>query len=189
MSDDDSYNAFIVLAAREASPNVGTVASVGNLAKSGRIARASGCGTGAAAGARGVARHGPQINAEAFVRQLLKLGSRDKVGVARWAPDDATDRAPSRDFRDFRRRAGVARTGSEWRDALKQQRLIGAAPIVPLATRPRQHERSSYSYLLGTMLKVSEREDMLLPPPVRGIVSSRMQLSPAYTLRDYTELE
>ncbi len=112
-----------------------------------------------------------------------------RSGVARWAPDDATDRAPSRDFRDFRRRAGVARTGSEWRDALKQQRLIGAAPIVPLATRPRQHERSSYSYLLGTMLKVSEREDMLLPPPVRGIVSSRMQLSPAYTLRDYTELE
>jgi len=80
LSDDDSYNAFVVLAAKEMNPRVRTVAGLSHVANSSRISRVHPdavlslplIGSELLA----MALSGEEINAEVLVGQLLKLGER-----------------------------------------------------------------------------------------------------------------
>lgn len=78
LSDDDAYNAFAILAAKELNPSIRTVAAVNNVANSSRVMRAHpdvilslpALGSELLA----MALSGEEIEADALVGQLLKLG-------------------------------------------------------------------------------------------------------------------
>jgi voltage-gated potassium channel len=78
LSQDDSYNAFVVLAAKELNPNVRTVAAVSDTRNTGRVARTRPdvlltlpqLGSELLA----MALSGEEIKADALITQLLKLG-------------------------------------------------------------------------------------------------------------------
>jgi len=78
LSEDDSYNAFVVLAVKELNPNVRTVAAVSNTRNTGRVARTRPdvlltlpqLGSELLA----MALSGEEIKADALINQLLKLG-------------------------------------------------------------------------------------------------------------------
>jgi voltage-gated potassium channel len=78
LSDDDSYNAFVVLAAKELNPNVRTVAAVSDTRNTSRVARTRPdvlltlpqLGSELLA----MALSGEEIKADALISQLLKLG-------------------------------------------------------------------------------------------------------------------
>jgi voltage-gated potassium channel len=78
LSEDDSYNAFVVLAVKELNPNVRTVAAVSNTRNTGRVARTRPdvlltlpqLGSELLA----MALSGEEIKADALISQLLKLG-------------------------------------------------------------------------------------------------------------------
>ncbi|MDE2449461.1 MAG: NAD-binding protein [Gammaproteobacteria bacterium] len=78
LSEDDSYNAFVVLAAKELNPNVRTVAAVGDTRNTGRIARTRPDVLLTLPQLGGellaMALSGEEIKAEALISQLLKLG-------------------------------------------------------------------------------------------------------------------
>ncbi len=78
LSEDDSYNAFVVLAAKEMNPAVRTVAAVGDTRNTGRIARTRPdvLLTLPLIGGEllAMALSGEQINTDALISQLLKLG-------------------------------------------------------------------------------------------------------------------
>lgn len=78
LSDDDSYNAFVVLAAKELNPNVRTVAAVGDTRNTGRVARTRPdvLLTLPLLGGEllAMALSGEEIKADALISQLLKLG-------------------------------------------------------------------------------------------------------------------
>lgn len=78
LSEDDSYNAFIVLAARELNPNVRTVAAVGDTRNTGRVARTRPDVLLTLPQLGGellaMALSGEEIKADALISQLLKLG-------------------------------------------------------------------------------------------------------------------
>jgi voltage-gated potassium channel len=78
LSEDDSYNAFVVLAAKELNPNVHTVAAVSDTRNTGRIARTRPDVLLALPQLGGellaMALSGEEIKAEALISQLLKLG-------------------------------------------------------------------------------------------------------------------
>jgi voltage-gated potassium channel len=77
LSEDDSYNAFVVLAAKELNPNVRTVAAVSDTRNTGRVARTRPdvlltlpqLGSELLA----MALSGEEIKADALISQLLKL--------------------------------------------------------------------------------------------------------------------
>ena len=77
LSEDDSYNAFVVLAAKEMSPTVRTVAAVSDTRNTGRIARTRPdvLLTLPLLGGEllAMALSGEQINTDALLSQLLKL--------------------------------------------------------------------------------------------------------------------
>jgi voltage-gated potassium channel len=78
LSDDDSYNAFVVLAAKEVNPNARTVMAVSHTANTGRARRVHPdvilalpvIGSELLA----MALSGEEIKADALVDQLVKLG-------------------------------------------------------------------------------------------------------------------
>lgn len=78
LSSDDSYNAFVVLAAKELNPAVRTVVAVNDAANTGRVQRVHPdvvlalpeIGSELLA----MALSGEEIRADAFINQLLKLG-------------------------------------------------------------------------------------------------------------------
>ena len=78
LSDDDSYNAFVVLAAREMNPNVRTVAAVSDTRNTGRVARTRPDVLLTLPQLGGellaMALSGEEIKADALISQLLKLG-------------------------------------------------------------------------------------------------------------------
>ncbi|HUA24610.1 MAG TPA: ion channel [Steroidobacteraceae bacterium] len=78
LSGDDSYNAFVVLAARELNPNVRTVAAVSDTRNTGRVARSRPDVLLTLPQLGGellaMALSGEQIKADALISQLLKLG-------------------------------------------------------------------------------------------------------------------
>ncbi len=78
LSEDDSYNAFVVLAAKEMSPSVRTVAAVSDTRNTGRIARTRPdvLLTLPLLGGEllAMALSGEPINTDALISQLLKLG-------------------------------------------------------------------------------------------------------------------
>jgi voltage-gated potassium channel len=78
LSDDDSYNAFVVLAAKELNPNVRTVAAVSDTRNSGRVARTRPDVLLTLPQLGGellaMALSGEEIKADALISQLLKLG-------------------------------------------------------------------------------------------------------------------
>ena len=78
LSEDDSYNAFVVLAAKELNPNVRTVAAVGDTRNTGRIARTRPDVLLTLPQLGGellaMALSGEEIRADALISQLLKLG-------------------------------------------------------------------------------------------------------------------
>ena len=78
LSEDDSYNAFVVLAAKELNPNVRTVAAVGDTRNTGRIARTRPDVLLTLPQLGGellaMALSGEKIEADALISQLLKLG-------------------------------------------------------------------------------------------------------------------
>ena len=78
LSEDDSYNAFVVLAAKELNPNVRTVAAVGDTRNTGRVARTRPDVLLTLPQLGGellaMALSGEEIKADALLSQLLKLG-------------------------------------------------------------------------------------------------------------------
>lgn len=78
LSDDDSYNAFVVLAAKELNPNVRTVAAVADTRNTGRVARTRPDVLLTLPQLGGellaMALSGEEIKADALISQLLKLG-------------------------------------------------------------------------------------------------------------------
>lgn len=78
LSEDDSYNAFVVLAAKELNPNVRTVAAVSDTRNTGRVARTRPDVLLTLPQLGGellaMALSGEQIKADALISQLLKLG-------------------------------------------------------------------------------------------------------------------
>ena len=78
LSEDDSYNAFVVLAAKELNPNVRTVAAVGDTRNTGRVARTRPDVLLTLPQLGGellaMALSGEEIKADALIGQLLKLG-------------------------------------------------------------------------------------------------------------------
>jgi len=78
LSDDDSYNAFVVLAAKELNPNVRTVAAVADTRNAGRVARTRPDVLLTLPQLGGellaMALSGEEIKADALISQLLKLG-------------------------------------------------------------------------------------------------------------------
>lgn len=78
LSEDDSYNAFVVLAAKELNPNVRTVAAVGDTRNTGRVARTRPDVLLTLPQLGGellaMALSGEEIKADALLTQLLKLG-------------------------------------------------------------------------------------------------------------------
>lgn len=78
LSEDDSYNAFVVLAAKELNPNVRTVAAVGDTRNTGRVARTRPDVLLTLPQLGGellaMALSGEEISADALISQLLKLG-------------------------------------------------------------------------------------------------------------------
>ena len=78
LSEDDSYNAFVVLAAKELNPNVRTVAAVGDTRNTGRVARTRPDVLLTLPQLGGellaMALSGEEIKADALISQLLKLG-------------------------------------------------------------------------------------------------------------------
>jgi voltage-gated potassium channel len=78
LSADDSYNAFVVLAARELNPNVRTVAAVSDTRNTGRVARTRPDVLLTLPQLGGellaMALSGEEIKADALISQLLKLG-------------------------------------------------------------------------------------------------------------------
>jgi voltage-gated potassium channel len=78
LSEDDSYNAFVVLAAKELNPNVRTVAAVGDTRNTGRVARTRPDVLLTLPQLGGellaMALSGEKISADALISQLLKLG-------------------------------------------------------------------------------------------------------------------
>lgn len=78
LSDDDSYNAFVVLAARELNPTVRTVAAVSDTRNTGRVARTRPDVLLTLPQLGGellaMALSGEEIKADALISQLLKLG-------------------------------------------------------------------------------------------------------------------
>ena len=78
LSEDDSYNAFVVLAAKEMNPTVRTVAAVSDTRNTGRIARTRPdvLLTLPLLGGEllAMALSGEPINTDALISQLLKLG-------------------------------------------------------------------------------------------------------------------
>ncbi len=78
LSEDDSYNAFVVLAAKEMNPGVRTVAAVSDTRNTGRIARTRPdvLLTLPLIGGEllAMALSGEPINTDALINQLLKLG-------------------------------------------------------------------------------------------------------------------
>ena len=78
LSEDDSYNAFVVLAAKEMNPTVRTVAAVTDTRNTGRIARTRPdvLLTLPLLGGEllAMALSGEPINTDALITQLLKLG-------------------------------------------------------------------------------------------------------------------
>jgi voltage-gated potassium channel len=78
LSEDDSYNAFVVLAAKEVSPNVRTVAAVSDTRNAGRVARTRPDVTLTLPQLGGellaMALSGEEIKADALISQLLNLG-------------------------------------------------------------------------------------------------------------------
>lgn len=78
LSDDDSYNAFVVLAAKEVSPNVRTVAAVSDTRNIGRVARTRPDVMLTLPQLGGellaMALSGEEIKADELISQLLKLG-------------------------------------------------------------------------------------------------------------------
>ena len=78
LSEDDSYNAFVVLAAKEVSPNVRTVAAVSDTRNTGRVARTRPDVMLTLPQLGGellaMALSGEEIKADALISQLLKLG-------------------------------------------------------------------------------------------------------------------
>ena len=78
LSEDDSYNAFVVLAAKELNPNVRTVAAVSDTRNTGRVARTRPDVLLTLPQLGGellaMALSGEEIKADALISQLLKLG-------------------------------------------------------------------------------------------------------------------
>ena len=78
LSEDDSYNAFVVLAAKELNPGVRTVAAVGDTRNTGRVARTRPDVLLTLPQLGGellaMALSGEEIRADALISQLLKLG-------------------------------------------------------------------------------------------------------------------
>jgi voltage-gated potassium channel len=78
LSDDDSYNAFVVLAAKELNPNVRAVAAVSDTRNTGRVARTRPDVLLTLPQLGGellaMALSGEEIKADALISQLLKLG-------------------------------------------------------------------------------------------------------------------
>jgi voltage-gated potassium channel len=78
LSDDDSYNAFVVLAAKELNPNVRTVAAVSDTHNTGRVARTRPDVLLTLPQLGGellaMALSGEEIKADELISQLLKLG-------------------------------------------------------------------------------------------------------------------
>lgn len=78
LSEDDSYNAFVVLAAKELNPNVRTVAAVSDTRNTGRVARTRPDVLLTLAQLGGellaMALSGEEIRTDALISQLLKLG-------------------------------------------------------------------------------------------------------------------
>jgi voltage-gated potassium channel len=78
LSTDDSYNAFVVLAAKELNPNVRTVAAVSDTRNTGRVARTRPDVLLTLPQLGGellaMALSGEEIKADALISQLLKLG-------------------------------------------------------------------------------------------------------------------
>jgi voltage-gated potassium channel len=78
LSEDDSYNAFVVLAAKELTPNVRTVAAVSDTHNTGRVARTRPDVLLALPQLGGellaMALSGEEIKTDALIAQLLKLG-------------------------------------------------------------------------------------------------------------------
>ncbi|MGH8297680.1 MAG: NAD-binding protein [Steroidobacteraceae bacterium] len=78
LSQDDSYNAFAVLAAKELNPNLRTVAAVSDTRNTGRVARTRPDVLLALPQLGGellaMALSGEEIKADALISQLLKLG-------------------------------------------------------------------------------------------------------------------
>ncbi len=78
LSEDDSYNAFVVLAAKELNPRVRTVAAVSDTRNSGRVARTRPDVLLTLPQLGGellaMALSGEEIKADALISQLLKLG-------------------------------------------------------------------------------------------------------------------
>jgi voltage-gated potassium channel len=78
LSEDDSYNAFVVLAAKEVSPNVRTVAAVSDTRNTGRVARTRPDVMLTLPQLGGellaMALSGEEIKADELISQLLKLG-------------------------------------------------------------------------------------------------------------------
>jgi voltage-gated potassium channel len=78
LSEDDSYNAFVVLAAKELNPNVRTVAAVGDTRNTGRVARTRPDVLLTLPQLGGellaMALSGEEVKADALISQLLKLG-------------------------------------------------------------------------------------------------------------------
>jgi voltage-gated potassium channel len=77
LSEDDSYNAFVILAAKEMNPNLHTVAAVSDTRNTGRVARTRPdvILTLPALGGEllAMALSGEEIKADALISQLLKL--------------------------------------------------------------------------------------------------------------------
>ncbi len=77
LSDDDSYNAFVVLAAKELNPNVRTVAAVSDTRNTGRVARTRPDVLLTLPQLGGellaMALSGEEVKADALITQLLKL--------------------------------------------------------------------------------------------------------------------
>ena len=78
LSDDDSYNAFVVLAAKELNPSARTVAAVSDTRNTGRVARTRPDVLLTLPQLGGellaMALSGEEIKADALISQLLKLG-------------------------------------------------------------------------------------------------------------------
>lgn len=78
LSEDDSYNAFVVLAAKEVSPNARTVAAVSDTRNTGRVARSRPDVMLTLPQLGGellaMALSGEEIKADELISQLLKLG-------------------------------------------------------------------------------------------------------------------
>jgi voltage-gated potassium channel len=77
LSEDDSYNAFVVLAAKELNPNVRTVAAVSDTRNTGRVARTRPDVLLTLPQLGGellaMALSGEEVRADALISQLLKL--------------------------------------------------------------------------------------------------------------------